>query len=499
MTTTFVTVVRPPKADLVVLRSAVALMALATRVTFSWIYRHGRRPAHVKRTLLVRFGLLARHWSGCRADARAAADSWREGGEAAVDRLTSRLEQLRDRRVKDSVSPNRKRRNAVAARKAETALSRLLKELKGLPRWCFGGRRLVRQGRIREWRRRRDSQALFCGERGKRAGNEVAIWCPPPPDGMASTGAAARSGASAPKRLPGGCLRLRLPNDCARKYLTLDGLRFASMELFILDLAVEFRDPVTWRVKLLPRGKVQLSVTVEEAESDVFSDPVRGAVGVDLNARHVAVCDVSGDGHVIGRRRISLARDSHSVWSAAREVVARASARSCPIVLEDLDFRSKKAWLRSYGKRFASVLSNFRSRQFSDAVERAARRSGIEVVYVNPAWTTRLGRLKHSARLSLGVHHAAAFVIGRRGLGFCEGVAGETLPCTVECVSTSGRPQTLLQKLPSAWLTGGGRHLVKRGARTASVVHVERHGSRQLLGLSAGGGSPPAVGGAVHV
>ena len=474
-------------------------MALATRVTFSWLYRHGRRPAYVKRTLMARFGLLARQWAGCWAEARAAADSWREGGEAAVDRLTDRLDQLWNRRVKDAVNPNRKRRNAVATRKAETALARLLRELKGLPRWCFGGRRLLRQGRIREWRRRRDSQALFCGESGKSAGNEVATWLPPRPSGIASAGFMARSGLSGPKRLPGGSLRLRLPNDCARKYLTLEGLRFTSAELFILELAVTFRDPVTWRVKLLPRGKVQLCVTIEEPEPDVVSDPAQGAVGVDLNARHLAVCDVSGDGHVIGRRRIPLERDSHSVWTAAREVVALASARCCPIVLEDLDFRSKKAWLRSYGKRFASVLSNFRSRQFCDAVERAARRAGIEIIYVNPAWTTKLGRLKHAARLSLGVHHAAAFVIGRRGLGFCEGVAGETLACTVECVGTSGEPQTLSQKLPSAWLTGGSRHLVKRGTRTASVVHVARHGSCQPLGLSAGGGSPPAVGGAVHV
>ena len=141
-----------------------------------------------------------------------------------MDRLTSRLEQLRDRRVKDSVNPKQEAAQRRRGRgRRRTALSRLLKELKGLPRWCFGGRRLLRQRRIREWRRRRDSQALFCGERGKRAGNEVAIWCPPPPDGMASMGAAARSGASAPKHLPGGRLRLRLPNDCARKYLTLDG------------------------------------------------------------------------------------------------------------------------------------------------------------------------------------------------------------------------------------------------------------------------------------
>ena len=499
MKTTFVTVVRPPKADLVVLRSAVGFMARATRVTFSWIYRHGRSPAHVKRTLLARFGLLARHWSGCWAEARGAAESWREGGDAAVDRLTVRLEELRNRWFKDALKPQKKRRNAIATRKAETALTQTLGELKGRPRWCFGGRRLLRQGRIREWRRRRDSAAVFCGERGKRAGNEIAQWSSSPHAEVDSVKAAVPLGRPVPKRLPGGSLRLRLPTGCGEKHLTLEGLRFTATELSILELAAEFRDPVTWRVKLLLRGKVQLCATVEEPELDVVSDPARGAVGVDLNAGHVALCDVSGDGHVIGRKRVPLEKDRNSLWTAAKEVVVVASARGCPLILEDLDFRTKKGWLRSYGKRFASVLSNFRSRQFADAVERTARRVGIEVIYVNPAWTTKLGKLKHAARLSLGVHHAAAFVIGRRGLGFCERVAGETLACTVECVSTSGGSRTLSQKLPSAWLTGGGRHLVKRGARTASVVRVARHGSSRPLGLSVGGGSPPAVGGALHV
>ena len=321
---------------------------------------------------MARFGLLARHWSGCWADARAAAKSWREGGKTATGNLSDRLEQLRNRRAKDAATPHRKRRNAVATRKAETALSRLLKELKGLPRWCFGGRRLLRRGRIREWRRRRDSNALFCGERGKHGGNEVATWLPPPLDAPASTGSTPRCGASAPKHLPGGSLRLRLPDGHGRKYLTLEGLRFTAMELFILDLAVEFEDPVTWRVKLLPRGKVQLSVTVEEPECPVFSDPARGAVGVDLNARHVAVCELSGDGHVIGRRRIPLERDSHSVCDAARAVVKCASARSCPIVLEDLDFRSKKAWpVVREALRLGVVELPVAA---GDAVERRARR-----------------------------------------------------------------------------------------------------------------------------
>ena len=79
MTTTFVTVVRPPREDLKVLASAVAVLARAARTTFCWIYQKGLKPAHVKRAVCARFGILARHWSGCRAVAQQSAGSWREG------------------------------------------------------------------------------------------------------------------------------------------------------------------------------------------------------------------------------------------------------------------------------------------------------------------------------------------------------------------------------------------------------------------------------------
>ena len=44
------------------------------------------------------------------------------------------------------------------------------------------------------------------------------------------------------------------------------------------------------------------------------------------------------------------------------------------VIAEDLDFRRKKAWLKQYGRRFAEVLSLFRSKQVLSAVERQCRR-----------------------------------------------------------------------------------------------------------------------------
>ena len=248
------------------------ILARATRTTFTWLFRKHRPDAEVKRTVCARFGILARHWSGCRATSRAAAKSWREGGTELLATLTTRLARLRERWPKDCLRPERKRRNAVARRKAETAITRLSKDLEGDPRWCFGGRRLLRQGRLHDWRRRRDSEALFCGESTKTAGNEVAQWS------------------------ANGNLKLRLPNTCARKYLILRNVRFSRAQQSVIESAVEAARPVTWRVKLLRRGKVQLCATLEELEPAVASDAAGGAVGVDMNRSHLAVVDVSPEG-----------------------------------------------------------------------------------------------------------------------------------------------------------------------------------------------------------
>ena len=163
MTTTFVTVVRPPKADFEVLASAVAVLARAARATFRRLFQLGKPPAEVKREVCSEFGLLVRHWSGSRATAIQSVKSWREGSRERLRTLAHRLGDLRRRWPEEKLHPVRRRRNAVARRKAEAAIARLAKELAGLPRWCFGGRRLLRRGRLREWRRRRDGEALFCG------------------------------------------------------------------------------------------------------------------------------------------------------------------------------------------------------------------------------------------------------------------------------------------------------------------------------------------------
>ena len=98
--------------------------------------------------------------------------------EKTEHRLRARLAHLAAKREKDYEKATTKRRNAAATRKAETRLAQVEAELRGVPRHCFGGRKLLRPGRLGEWRRRRAGNALFAGETGKAFGNEVARWNP---------------------------------------------------------------------------------------------------------------------------------------------------------------------------------------------------------------------------------------------------------------------------------------------------------------------------------
>ena len=163
-----------------------------------------------------------------------------------------------------------------------------------------------------------------------------------------------------------------------------------------------------------------------------------------------------------------------NIHNAARLLAVLAATQGVPIVAEDLDFRKKKSWLKHYGKRFAEVLSMFRSRQVMSGVERQCRRRGVEVIVVDPAWTTKLPKTGgYPDRYRIGIHHAAALVIGRRGLGFAERVPTTTSPpvrAEVKRRGTRGWESMLVQRLPGTRRRRGGRDTNTRpGAREGPV------------------------------
>jgi transposase len=53
-------------------------------------------------------------------------------------------------------------------------------------------------------------------------------------------------------------------------------------------------------------------------------------------------------------------------------------------------------------------------------IEIVAKRNGVQVIKVNPAYTSIIGKLKYAPLYNVDKDTAGAYVIARRGLGFKE-------------------------------------------------------------------------------
>ena len=111
------------------------------------------------------------------------------------------------------------------------------------------------------------------------------------------------------------------------------------------------------------------------------------------------------------------------------------------------------------------------------APERKRRRRGVELIVVDPAWTTRIPREgRYPDRYRIGLHQAAALVIGRRGLGFAERMVKPVAPlerAKVKRRGTRGWKNVLCQWLPLVWREGGRRRARNRPGIRGDPVGVD--------------------------
>jgi hypothetical protein len=161
---------------------------------------------------------------------------------------------------------------------------------------------------------------------------------------------------------------------------------------------------------------------------------------IDLNADHLAgwVLDPSGN-QVSIPQTIPLELDGQPastrdgrLRAAVARVLRLAQANGCrSITVENLDFTDARQVGRETlgrgkrGKRFRRTISGMPTRRFRDLLVGMAANADLWVIAVDPAWTSKWGQrywnqsLNRSTKPSIIVtrHHAAAVVIGRRGLG----------------------------------------------------------------------------------
>ncbi len=150
-------------------------------------------------------------------------------------------------------------------------------------------------------------------------------------------------------------------------------------------------------------------------------------LGVDLNADHLAAWLMDASGNPTGKPlRIPLELDDlpastrdGRLRAAISELIAYAAKRGANVmVVENLGFDLADS-REKYGRRkaFRKTIHGMPTARFRERLVSMCARSGIAVVGVDPAYTSKWGVEHWKKPLSCDRHEAAALTIGRRGLG----------------------------------------------------------------------------------
>jgi len=185
-----------------------------------------------------------------------------------------------------------------------------------------------------------------------------------------------------------------------------------------------------YNVRLKVRnGKFYAQVSWEEKTVQPVITKAYGVMGIDINAypSHLALAYVSTDGNLEKFERIDLRemegktknQREHIAWHIAKQVVERALESGKAIVVEDLQKVPKGR--RGDGlAKLRRKLHKWAYRSILGKIEVYARRLGVQLIKVNPAYTSIIGKLKYAPIYNIDKDVAGAYVIARRGLGFEE-------------------------------------------------------------------------------
>ena len=295
----------------------------------------GRSLPMLKRPWIAEHRIPARLFNSLRVSVegkvkavRASMQRERERLERAIgraERVIRKLESQNDSRFR----VHQKRRRLFSLRSRLAAL--VSDSSAGRVRMTFGSRRLWRgqydlpgngygshADWLREWRERRGDEFFLMGSRDEASGCQMCVA------GVAEDGSLV--------------LRLRLPDCMAAehgKYLVIEDVRFNHGHRAVLSAlescrqyadylskdgekaarASEYGQALSYRFRRDGKGwRVFVSVAVEAAP--LATDRRRGAIGVDVNADHLAVAETDASGNCLNAWRVPLATYGKSAHQA---------------------------------------------------------------------------------------------------------------------------------------------------------------------------------------
>ncbi len=406
MKSTYETRLRLSEETKTVLDEVASYLSFVQRALFKDVSR-GEKPKDLKNAYLKKYGLTARWFNAIRVSL--------EGKIASLEAL----KKIQKKALEENINSLEKKcakgfSNPLVTHQKKRKLDRLRHRLK---KWekrslCFGTKKKFREQFNlqdksfatwkKEWEETRNNEFFSLGSKDETGGNQTFTL------------------------IKGG--RLRLPPFFEKKhgkYLYISDIffRYGQRQL---DQANAMGQAISYRFKRDAKSW-KLYATTDLVKPSIQTSKQRGAIGVDINEAHLAVTEIDLYGNPLSKKRYetcfygkSQEQVSALIGDQVKNLVLFAKQLKKPLVLENLDFSEKKAHIKRGSYKYRRMLSSFAYSKLKEMIVAKAFKEGVEVFYVNPAYSSVIGRHKFAQRYGLTSHHAAALVIARRIYSFSE-------------------------------------------------------------------------------
>ena len=196
----------------------------------------------------------------------------------------------------------------------------------------------------------------------------------------------------------------------------------------IWALANKNSTPLTYSI-IRKNGRYYLHCTFEyriEDKSDLLTRKTHGTIGVDFNKGFLAVSEINKSGNLVKtdilKYRFGKGNKTQSdLENCISKIIKRALETGKDVCFEDLNFKNKKSktmkGTTDRGKKYNNMLHSLAYSLYIKLITNITFRNKVNIIKVNPAWTSWIAKHKFCERMKLNIHTGASFVIARRGLG----------------------------------------------------------------------------------
>lgn len=193
----------------------------------------------------------------------------------------------------------------------------------------------------------------------------------------------------------------------------------------IISILSSKSSPLSYKIiKKNNRYYLCCTFEIQEGQEDFVTRSNYGTIGLDFNKGFVTLSETNKYGHLVKIQFLPYRFKSGNKTKTDLQVIANYITRLAietgkDICIENLDFKDKKSKIESNKcKKYNDMIHSLAYRQFSDVIENSTYRSKVNLIKVNPAWTSWLAKQIYCPTMKLNVHVGASYVIARRGQGY---------------------------------------------------------------------------------